>query len=540
MTLNRPAAAEQAYLQVLQRRPDDAAAITDLAAIMLQRNKLDQAIDYGRRAVLLDPKSERAHLRLGRALQQQGKIDEAVAVFQQASAIATGPDARLSLGLIWSDEGRATEATQAFADACMLRPNDAALHSLLIGALELDPDSTPYQRAVARRTWAERIADPLTRAASPSRLAPSPRRRLRVGYVGADTFRVHSGAMVLLPVVEGHDPRTVEVYCYSDTPREWDDDVTARFRRAAVYRETRAVSDQGLAERIREDGIDVLVDTYGHPPGSRLLALACQPAPVQICFPVMGSFSMAAVGYAIGSRVLTPRAGLAEFQERVIRLPISYQYDPLHELPPVDPTSPFERTGRITFGCFGRLSRLNDRVLTAWREILERAPGSQLLLRLRPEDHVSRFMRRLDELGLSRDRVNLLGWVENNTAYLADHNLVDMALDTFPYGGVTTSCDALSMGVPLVTVTADRVLGRYSADFLNAVDAPELVAATPAEYVAAAVALAKDHDRRLTLRRTLSMRFKASRLSDGRRLARDLERVYRLAWNRCAAHGKTR
>jgi predicted O-linked N-acetylglucosamine transferase (SPINDLY family) len=537
MTLRRFAAAEQAFLKVLAYRPEDAVALTDLTAIMLHQGKVDAAVGYGRQAVSLAPKSETAHLRLGRALQLQGNIDAAVTNFQRAAENATAPEAWINLALIWSDEGRATEAAHAFGKACALRPDDAALHSLLISAQELDPSSTPSDRVATRRAWAERFADPLTRKATPEYQELSSSRRLRVGYVATDTFRVHTGATVLLPLIEAHDKRTIEVYCYSDTPAEWEDHVTARFRHNSVYRQAAGLSDERLASLIREDRIDVLVETYGHPPGSRLLTLARRPAPVQLCFQAMGPTWMAAIDHTIADPILTPRSMSPQFREQLIRVPFAYLYDPLHEMPAIDSQSPFERSGRITFGSFNRWSKINDSVLAAWAEIFRQLPEARLILRSRPEVEPlrARFERRLAASGVPLDNVTFLGWDDSTTSYIGDHNQVDLVLDSFPYGGGTTTCDALSMGVPVVTLISDRVLGRYSADFLHAVGLPELVATTPREYVALAVALAKDHDRRLTLRQVLPGQFEASRLSNGRKLARDLERVYRRVWRQWCA-----
>jgi predicted O-linked N-acetylglucosamine transferase (SPINDLY family) len=540
MELNRPAEAEAAFLKVLARRPEDRAALSDLTAMLVQQGKYEAAVAYGRRAVALAPEWSNAHLRLGRALLGCKKIDEAVAAFQSAAEIAAGPEAWINLALIWSDEGRASEAAQAFSRALALRPDDTALHSLLISAQELDPLSTPADRVATRRAWAERFADPITRDARQGRRDPSPGRRLRVGYVATDTFRVHTGATVLLPLIEAHDRSAVEVYCYSDTPAEWEDHVTARFRRSSVYRQVSGLSDERLASLIREDGIDVLVETYGHPPGSRLLAFARRPAPVQLCFQTMGPTRMAAVDHTIGDPILTPRSMSSQFREQVVRLPFAYLFDPLHDAPAVDPQSPFERSGLITFGSFNRWSKINDGVLAAWAEIFRLLPDARLILRSRPEIEPlrARFQRRLTVSGIGLENVTFLTWDDSAVSYLGDHNQVDLVLDTFPYGGGTTSCDALLMGVPVVTLISDRVLGRYSADFLHAVGLAELVTTTPAEYIATAVALAKDHGRRLSLRQALPARFGESRLRDGRKMARDMERVYRWAWRRWCASVK--
>jgi protein O-GlcNAc transferase len=537
MELGRWDEAESAFRRVLEHRPDDAAALTDLAALALRRGNNAEALRYARGAVSAAPGLATAHVRLGYALMALGHLDEAAAAFEAALAIEPGADAWRGLAFIWSEEGLASEAARAMGHAAQSRPDDARLHSLWIMAQELDPKSTRAQRIEVRRSWAERFADPLTRTAPAATNARDPARRLRIGYVGADTFRTHTGATVLLPIVEAHDRRAFEIYCYSDTPPEFEDEITARFRGASIYRATAGVGDDALATLMRRDGIDVAVETYGHPPGSRLLALAHRPAPVQIGFQTMASSWMAAIDYVIGDSVLTPKK-VSEFRERVVRVPFAYVYNPAVAAPQPDPDGPFERTGTVVFGCFNRWSKLNDGVLRAWAEILRRVPDARLVLRSRPElaPHTPRFERRLTQLGVPHERVSILGWSDSAENYLAAHSEMDISLDPFPYGGGTTTCDALLMGVPVVALASDRVLGRYSEDFLRIVGVPELVAHSAEQYVALAVKLARDHVWRARLRGELPRRFRASRLFSGGRMARDLERVYRAAWhNWCTA-----
>jgi protein O-GlcNAc transferase len=531
MELDHPGAAEASFLKALALRPEDPLILTDLAAVALDQGHADAAADYARRAIARAPDLPQAHLRLGRALKKLDAKADAMTAFRRATELAPdAPYAWSNLGLMYGDAGAVDKATSAFGTAVRLQPNDAELHSSLICLQPLDPDVAPAEMVAERRRWAERFADPLTRDAPPHSNGRNPGRRLRIGYVAATTPRYHTSAMVILPLIEAHDRSRMEVYCYSDVSPDDEDEVTARYRKASTFRATYALDDERLAELIRRDSIDILVDPFGHPVGTRLLALARRPAPIQICFPTMGSHWMAAIDYTITDPAVTPRPMLLEFRERVVRVPVGHVYRPLCDVPPRAKTSAFEQTGVVTFGYLGRASRLNDAALQCWAEILRHTEGARL--RIRRGFAGDGLDRRLERCGIDPRRVSYLDWVDNETEYLAAYNELDVVLDPFPYGGVTTSCEALLMGVPIVTLAADRVLGRYTAAFLIKLGLGDLVGSTREAYVRAAVGLAQDHQRRRALRSELSARFLNSRLCDASAMARDLERVFGAMWRR--------
>jgi protein O-GlcNAc transferase len=471
---------------------------------------------------------------LGVVLRAQGRLDEALAAFRRTTEIK--PDhaaAWNSLAQTCSDAGLAAEATRAAGHAVALRPEDRVLGSNLICLQPLDPAVTPEEMAATRRQWAARFADPLTHRAKPPASDRNPRRRLRIAYVAADTCRYHTSAMVTLPIIEAHDRRSFEVYCYSDTPPGRADSVTERFRRAATLIETARLDDEALAARIRADNIDIVIDPFGHPSGSRLGAIARRPAPIQVCFPATGSHWMAAIDYTIGDPVVTPPSMRRQFRERVVCPPVGHVYRPLCDVPASSAVGPYERTGRLTFGSFARTSRLNDMVVSTWTDILRAVPAARLVLKPgQAAGEALLLRRRFLERGADPGQIEFVGWHETPAQHLAAYNDVDIVLDPFPYGGITISCEALTMGVPIVTLEADRVFGRYTAAFLKTLGYRELVCSDIAGYVRSAVMLANDHARRSALRRSLSAEFRTSRLCDAPWMARCLERLFRSMWRR--------
>lgn len=535
LQLARLSEAEEAFREALRRDGNDAATLTDLAFLTAGRGQLDEAIELGRKAVGIAPTLDLAYLRLGQALADRGDLEEPGPAFPAAFGTPRA-EAWFALAGLWGEAGFASWATAALRQALASKADDSRLHSTLICAEALDPDVTKTGMRATRRAWAERFADPLTAAAPPCPNDRTPNRRLRVGYVMAGVCRYHTGAMVLLPLLEAHDRDGFEIYCYSDVPSHREDAVTARFRRATTYRQTDRLSDADLAAQIRDDQIDILIETFGHPGGSRLLAVARKPAPVQICFLTMGSYHMAAIDYTLGDPTISPRMEQNDFRERMVRLPVAYAFECLTDLPPLDVACPFEANGYVTFGSFNRLSKISDPLLAAWSRVLAVVPDSRLVIRPGPASvgTMRWFSKRLRAAGLDEGRVAVLPPDESHAGHLMTYGRTDIVLDSFPYGGVTTTCEALLMGVPVIGWASERTLGRYTASFLSHLRLGDLAATSADRYVAAAAALAADPDRLRALRRDLRGRFQASRMYGGR-LTRDLERVYRLIWRRTTA-----
>lgn len=485
-----PAAALPHYQRALAIQPDSASVHNNLGNLHRELHQPTQALAAYRRAVAIDPRHARAHGNIGNILKDLGDIDGAIAAFRRSIALA--PD----VAETWSN---------------LLLTLDC---SDRVGADEI---------AEEHRTFGRHFASRIVPLPLPGSRAREFGARLRVGYVSAD-FRGHAVARFIEPLLAWHDRSRVEVFCYYNQPR--GDDVTARLQRAAEhFLPVAGIADGQLASRIRADGIDVLVDLNGHTAGNRLPLFFLRPAPVQATWlGYLGPTGVPTMDWRITDSIadpveLQPAPGL----ERPWRLPRTlWCYQPYAEAPEVAPP-PLAAAGHLTFGCCGNPGKASPSVLTAWIDVLRATPDSRLLL-LAPADaeRLAQLQSTFQRGGIAPGRVEFLTRMAL-VDYLHLYDRIDVGLDTFPYTGGTTTCDALWMGVPVVTLASDRPFGRSGASILEQVGLRELVTDSPAGYVAAAVALARDRARLASLRSALRPRMRAAPLTDAAAFARDFE-----------------
>jgi predicted O-linked N-acetylglucosamine transferase (SPINDLY family) len=432
--------------------------------------------------------------------------------------------------------GRAADAVREYRETYRLAPEFHHALTSVLGTLNAVPDIAPEAVFEAHREWAAAVAAPLYPAAPRFANSRALGRRLRVGYVSPDLRRHPVGAM-FAPVLDRHDPGRIETFCYYNYPRS--DVMTERIRRGADHwREVAALDDAAVADWIRADEIDLLVDLVGHTKRTRLPVFARRPAPVQVSW--LGYFNttgLATMDYFVTDPVSSPPGQDRYFVETLVRLPATrFCYEPPEYMPEVN-AQPARRQGHVTFGCLNNFAKLNDRVLALWARILAAVPGSRLLLQASALSDVlvqRDFRARAAALGIPADRLELRRFVPVDQAPRTYHD-IDIALDPFPFCGGMTSLDALWMGVPVVTLPQVMIAGRQSASMLANLGLPELIAADESAYETAAVGLARDLDRLEALRAGLRARFRASPLADYERFTRALEDAFREMWQRWVA-----
>lgn len=554
--------------RALALEPHSAPAHNNLARALIELGDSDRAIAHLRSALARDGALAAAHCNLGRALADQGDLDGAVTALE--AALRLDPhlaEAHYNLASVRESQGRLADAVRGYHRAIEIRPTLVAAYSNLAVLLQ---DHGRVEEAIEILMLAERI-DPHHAVAGSNRLmceqyrsrvtAPrlkelhqgwdrrhgaggfglravaatsrEPERRLRLGFVSADLGR-HPVGYFVAALFAHLDREAAEVVCYSDRRRK--DAMTERLAGAAtLWRDTAGIGDGALARQIGADGIDILIDLAGHTAGNRLCCFAGRAAPLQASWAgYVGTTGLAAMDYLIADRFHVPPGREGVYVERVIRLPDGYIcYTPPEEAPEVAPLPALD-VGQVTFGCFNNLAKIQPPVVARWAQILRQLPTSRLLLKTKALDDPS-TVRHYQELfavdGIVPDRIVCEGF-SPPAELLATYGRIDIALDPFPYSGGLTTCEALWMGVPVVTAPGETFAGRHSFSHLSNLGLAESIAAEGADYVATALRLAQDLEALARLRAGLRARMAASPLCDGRRFAAGFLDALRTAWRR--------
>jgi predicted O-linked N-acetylglucosamine transferase (SPINDLY family) len=518
------------YQHAVQLKPDFAPAHHNLGLALASRGDFAEAVVAYRRALEIQPAYPEAHFNLSVALAERGRLDEAMDVYRRAQDLHHGhPKAHNNLAVALMRQGQLDEAIAVFRRALELQPDDADLHSNLVHALHLHPGSDRTSIAAERQRWNQRFSEPLKNFIQPHANDRSPDRRLRIGYVSPD-FCSHPVSFFFAPLLEAHDREQFEVFCYANLSKP--DHVTERLRNSAnAWRDVHAMSHAQLADAIRNDGIDILVDLAMHTGGNRLPTFARKPAPVQVSWLAYpGTTGLEAIDFRLSDVHLDPEGedetGLGG---KIVRLPDCWCcYAPIAEFPEVGPL-PAESAGVVTFGSLNQFCKISDELLRSWATLLTSTPHSRLRL-ICPEGQArERICNLMAAHGVMENRLDLVKpcpWSE----YTQLFEKIDIALDSFPCNGMTTTCHSLWMGLPVITHTGSRIVSRASSSLLHAVGLPELVARSEEEYVKIAASLAGDLPRLSELRRTFRGRMRASVLMDAPRFARNIEAAFRSMW----------
>jgi predicted O-linked N-acetylglucosamine transferase (SPINDLY family) len=523
------------YRRALELQPGYAEAHHNLGNALRVQGKLDEAIAAYRRVLELKPDLAEAHNSLGAAFQDQGKLDEAIACCRRALELKPGyAGAHNNLGLALKDQGKLDEAVACYRRALELRPELVRVHSSLLYTLHYCPGYDAQAIYEEHRRWNLQHAEPLAQLIQPHLNDRDPNRRLRIGYVSPD-FRNHPLPIIAGPLFRAHNHQDFEIYCYSDVV--CPDGITASFRSSAdVWRNIVGLTDEQVAERIRQDRIDILVDLCMHMAHSRLLVFARKPAPLQVCwFAYPGTTGLGTIDYRLTDPYLDP-PGLNDrhYSERSVRLPDTFWcYDPMGAEPAVNDL-PAREKGHVVFGCLNNFCKVNAAVLSLWARVLRAVDGSRLMMLAKEGSHRQHTLGLLEQEGVASDRVTFVA-LQPRLRYLELYHDIDLGLDTFPYNGHTTSLDSFWMGVPVVTIVGQTAVGRAGLSQLTNLGLPELAANTAEQFVGIAVGLAEDLPCLSKLRASLRQRMQRSPLMDGPRFARNIEAAWRTLWRRWCA-----
>ncbi len=557
------------FQAALRQRPDDFGALFHYAGALRALNRLEEAREALKRAVAVDKSNTDAHAALSDVLAAQGdtagataelevvlglrpdwadaqfnygtllrrqlRLEAAESAFRRAIAAQPGhPGAYRMLGEVLLAQCRGDEAFEVYRIARRENPRDFALESAELFAL-FGSDRVSDEELFARHAaFGKRLE-----AANPPRASfgntRDPARRLRIGYLSGD-FRYHVVTLFMLPVLERHDRASFEVYCYS-TADSADGYTRQIAERTDAWRPMGGQSPARIAETIAADAIDILVDLSGHSGTLQLATMARRPAPVQATWlGYLSTTGLTRIHYRITDGFADPPGATDRYHtESLVRLPHSqWCYRPFLS-PPVAAVLPSARKGSVTFGAFHQASKISGAARRLWAEILAQVPDSRLLIvgvaRGRAQDAL---LRDLTGARVSRERITCVPYAALEE-YLRLFGEVDIALDSLPFSGGTTSCDTLWMGVPIVTMPGSRSVSRSASSVLSNLGLTEWIASSPEDYVRRAVRFAGERELLAELRGSLRQRMAASPLMDEERFVRDLEQAYREMWRRWCA-----
>ncbi|HVS72353.1 MAG TPA: tetratricopeptide repeat protein [Phycisphaerae bacterium] len=522
------------------KHPDNFELLYNLALTLRALQRLPEAIDFARRAAALHPDNPAITNDLALCLQQACRSDEALALLETFVArLPTHQPIWATLGSLHFDRGDLDRATNAYRHAVTLNPAHTDFFSNLVNLANYDDRLSPQQLFDIHRQWAAALP---TVAPSQTPSDPTPTRRLRVGYVSSD-FRTHSVAFFLEPLLAHHDHTRFEIFCYASFPPPAQPDaVTRRLQtHADHWRDISTLTTGQTFHLIQQDRIDILVDLAGHTAHNHLPLFHASPAPVQVSmigYP--NTTGLTQMDYQLTDAILHPPTATESFAtEKLLRLPIFACYQPPPDAPPVAPL-PSLSAGHITFGSFNQLAKLRPPILHAWAKIAAALPAARFILQhaALADPAIRAYTRdRCAAAGLPPDRL-LLKPADALLDFLANLRDIDIALDSWPFNGHTTSCQLLHMGVPFVTLAGQTRPSRMGASLLTHLGLEDLIASTPDDYARIAITLAQDTDRLATLRATLRPRMESSPLMNAARFTRELENAFHTI--RTAAPGTPR
>ncbi len=523
------------YEKALHLKPDADQVLFNLGTLYAVTKKTRQAIDYFHRTLQLNPNFMQAYIRLGGLFLEIGQGDLSVKCYSRALQMnhnqTEHAEIMNAIAIALDTQYKLDEAEPYLAAATSVHPPFwPAHHNRLMLMCYLTKYSMEEIFAAHRRCATLMEKDSPQSVHANDRMTE---RRLRVGYVSPD-LRKHSVTYFFEPVLASHNKDAFEIYCYSILPDV--DETTHRLKRHADHwREMWRLTDGQAVDCILNDRIDILVDLAGHTGNNRLRVFAQKPAPVQVTWlGYPATTGLTTMDYRIVD-ALTDPVGETEryYSERLIRLPRTFLcYLPDMESPEIsDP--PALSTGRVTFGSFNKLSKISPEMISLWAIILKELPGSRLIMKamgLSDKTTRSRIAGLFAGQGVGLDRLILMPWTSSTGDHLNAYRQIDIALDTYPYNGTTTTCESMWMGVPVITLAGNAYGGRVGASILTNTGLPHLIAKTPEDYRWIALNLASNIDSLRTLRERLRQMMQESPLMDYSQFTGNLEAAYWAMW----------
>lgn len=526
--------AEKIYLKLLESDADAMDLWVNLAAVRQIGSDYPGALECYEKAIKMkDADVALCSSGIASVLMSQDKISAATERFQQALMLNprhVGLVANFGRALV--ADGNIKHGIENIRHALDMAPQMPELLSNLIYSLHFDPSATPETRFAEAKRWNERHGKPTGQTKRPQACAKKPREKLRIGYISAD-LRDHSVGRCVLPVLQHHDHERFQIICYAVS--SIFDEFSKQMKTCSdLWRTVPPLSHFDLAERIRQDNIDILIDLSGHTGGNRLRTFVEQPAPLQMTW--LGFFSstgLDAIDYRITDAVMDPEGQTEKFHsEKLLRLPVVLPYLAPKKAPAVS-SPPILRHGHLTFGALTRFSRANTQVLDTWAQILTECNTARLTIfsgiSAEDEKALERIYRLFALRDIPREQLDVLPKLPF-PEFLAKLGDIDLALDSFPYPGGITTLHSLWMGVPVLTLAGESSFERAGASILTAANLPQFIAKSQSDYVERAIAICRSPSQLTPIRKNLRKRLKETLLLDGAAFTRAFEQKLVEAW----------
>jgi predicted O-linked N-acetylglucosamine transferase (SPINDLY family) len=524
-----------AYQNARRARPDFPPCELDLGTVLEGAGRRSEAIAHYRERLRRFPDDIAVANNLGNLLKDSGELDEAIKVYEHAALL--DPDhlvVQNNLGLAYKNHGQIEKSIALLIETTEKHPGLASLRSNLILTLLYDLTDDISALLRQQRLWNQHHSEPLHSQRRPHLNTSDEKRRLKIGYVSAD-LRDHVAGRALLPVLTHHDRTRFEVVCYCLNPH---DAMTSSYKsQADLWRDVGQLTDGKLAAAIQDDQIDLLIDLGLHTSENRLVTFALKPAPIQISWiGYPGSSGVDAIDYRLTDAFLEPPGGEpCVSQEKPFALPNLWQCYVAPEGAAEVSDLPAQRNGYVTFGSFNNFCKITPHILESWAQILSAVPGSHLVLLNNPGSHRAHTREFMHQKGIAPERIEFIDYepttpTSHQGNFLKRYHQIDIALDTFPYNGMTTTFDALWMGVPVVSLIGQTSVGRAGLSILSNLGLPEFATDSVGAYVRQAIETAQDLPHLAKLRQELRPRMAASPLCDALSLTHDLEAAYLTMW----------
>ena len=536
---NLPEDAIMCFRLALEISPKNYSCLINLGNALLIAGHYDEAIKLSNRALETDPNNVEALSNLGNALLKSNNLIEAMSTLRRTVLLRPN-DSHLinNLGMAEQTIGLIESANQTYGEAIKIDPQcKKAENNLLLNLLNL-PNQTPKSLFEVRRFCGSKYDRKENYSKKFIGHKKGNNRKIRIGYLSSD-FYAHPVGFNLLPLIRNHDKEKVEISLYY-LDDKFDETSKIFKSHADHWHMVIGQTDEEIANKIKNDGIDILVSLAGRFNSNRPTVTAFRAAPIQVSFHDCSTSGLSEMDFWLTDNFLHPEDTEELFTEQLYRLPVLYQYTPPSDFPSVR-SLPAKENGFITFGCFNKPQKINDYVIALWSDILASMPYSKLFLKyggyFNDRALIKYWEDKFNPFGITEDRLIFCGISETRQEHLKHYQNIDIALDPFPFNGATTTFEALAMGVPVIALLGKNFVDRAAASILNAAHLNNFIAHSNKEYIELAKSLANNFDILEELRFKLREKLIGSPLCQGESYAQSIESTYQTMWkNLCSEY----